>query len=149
MVRTEQHTLGGVQTAQGQGHVVRGLNRQIQSHSEACRASVFTGASTDRSHRVSVILIIQIDKGDIRRIQQLVSRIGTVGRLQADGVGLVSVPDIVVQAGDGKGLRCIPTGRGEPVQFRSDFTFTGIITEQGQGDIIRRLACQVDREGRR
>ena len=50
---------------------------------------------------------------DIRGVEAVVAGVGGDGRRGDDGVGLVAVGDGVIDAGDGDGLRNVPSGRRE------------------------------------
>ena len=77
----------------------------------------------------------------------VVGAVAAAGRIHEDDVGLRTVVDVVVHAGNRHRLGAVPVGGRERQFGGTHRAFAGVVASHRHGDLCGRLAVQLDREG--
>ena len=99
-----------------------------------------------RSDRDTGCIVIHVRDCNVIRIHRVVNEVCARGGRQHDGVGDVSVIDVVVDAGDGDSLGHIPVRRGEAQETRTRRTFRGVAGVDREKHVRGRLTGEDHRE---
>ena len=129
----------------GNHHRVRRLT--VQRHANGCSCPTLRHRPTDGISGNPGGIVINVRQIDAARRHTAVNRVGIAGGANADGIRDIPIINIIIHAGDGDELRCIPGSRRESQAGRTHRTLGQIIACDRDSDIRRWFAIEPHLKG--